>query len=361
MKASKIIAIIIAVAAFLWMASGFFFPSIDQSASSEGTVQKKLEQVRIRYIEATPYQDEITLTGRTQASRAVEIKAEISAEVIKTLKEEGQRAQKGEILAKLDVRDKKARQLEASGRLEQRHIEYNAAKKLENKGFNSKVRLAQALADLEGAKANLKQARIDLEQTNIQAPFDGIILEQSMENGDYVAIGSTMFSIVDLDPIEIVAFVSERKVQDLVFGQRTYVEFLDGRKIEGRVSYIAPAADDQTRTFRVIISAPNIDLMIKGGLTAKIRMPVKSRKAYRISPSILTLNAIGQIGIKIVNDQDIVEFIPIKILASKKTAMWISGPPNAARFITVGQEFVIEGQKVTPVTAPKGSKEDTSL
>jgi multidrug efflux system membrane fusion protein len=204
---------------------------------------------------------------------------------------------------------------------------------------------------LESAKAVLKQAQVDLGQASVRAPFDGIILEQNIDKGDYVANGDSMFSIVDLDPIEIVAFVSERKVQELALGQKAAVEFLNGDKIEGTLSYIAPAADDQTRTFRVIMSADNEGMLIRDGLTAKMKMPVKPKQAHRISPSILTLNTEGKIGVKIVNDQDIVEFTPIKILADKSDAMWVVGPPASARMITVGQEFVIEGQKVEPVMA----------
>jgi multidrug efflux system membrane fusion protein len=351
MKSSKIMAILIAVLACVWMASGLMAsPEASEGATAEEE-QKALQKVRVRLIEAQSYQDEVSVTGRTQASKSVEIKAEITGEVIEILKEEGEPVEEGEVLTALDLRDKKEREVEALGRLKQRRIEYNAAKNLANKGFNSKVKLAQALADLESAKAELKQAQVDLGQASVRAPFDGIILEQNIDKGDYVANGDSMFSIVDLDPIEIVAFVSERKVQELALGQKAAVEFLNGDKIEGTLSYIAPAADDQTRTFRVIMSADNEGMLIRDGLTAKMKMPVKPKQAHRISPSILTLNTEGKIGVKIVNDQDIVEFTPIKILADKSDAMWVVGPPASARMITVGQEFVIEGQKVEPVMA----------
>jgi multidrug efflux system membrane fusion protein len=353
MKSSKIIAILIAIIACIWMASGIITtPEVsEKDAPQEQAAEKALQKVRVRVIEAESYKDEVSVTGRTQASKSVEIKAEITGEVIEVLKQEGEPVEQGEVMAALDLRDKKEREVEALGRLKQRRIEYNAAKKLANKGFNSKVKLAQSLADLESAKAELKQAQVDLGQASVQAPFEGIILEQNIDMGDYVSNGDSMFSIVDLDPIEIVAFVSERKVQELTLNQNASAEFLNGEKIAGTLSYIAPAADEQTRTFRVIMSADNAGMIIKDGLTAKMKMPVKPKQAHRISPSILTLNTEGKIGVKIVNADDKVEFVPIKILADQSDAMWVSGPPASARFITVGQEFVIEGQTVEPVLA----------
>ena len=134
---------------------------------------------------------------------------------------------------------------------------------------------------------------------------------------------------------------------------KAHVEFLDGEVQEGKVSYIAPAADSQTRTFRIIVSAENTEQSIKEGLTAKLSIPVANKKAHKISPSILSLSDDGIVGVKTVNADDIVEFTPVKILSDKPEAMWITGPYETVRFITVGQAFVIEGQKVVPIVSDK--------
>ncbi len=360
LKSSKFVAVIVAVVALVWIGSGLFFhephPADQANTSVEGALDsaeqdKPLQDVRVRDMTAELYADDIVVTGRTQASKNVVLRAESSGQVQEILKEEGARVSKDEALAKIEIRDRQAKVKETQERVNQRQIEYNAAKKLENKGFNSKVRLAQTLADLEQAKAELRLSQVDQAKTKINAPFDGIIYEQAAEIGDYLSVGDSIFTIVDLDPIELVGYVSERRIQDINDGGPAFAEFLDGQGLKGVISYISPAADPQTRTFRVIMTASNSDLSVKEGLTAKIRIPLAQREAHKISPSILTLNDAGQIGVKIVNAQDIVEFVPVQILADKPGAMWISGPPQQARFITVGQEFVLEGQKVHPVQA----------
>lgn len=356
MKSSKIIAVIIGIVVGAWILSGFLAPEGDAAELNEpaAAVQKEekpLPKVRVRDISAEKFSDIVVLTGRSQASRSVDIKAQVSGAVIKILKEEGALIAEGDLMAELDVRDRAARKTEASQRVSQRQIEYNAAKKLADKGFNSKIRLAQSLADLEDAKARFKEAELDLGRIKISAPFDGVIFDQNIDLGDYVDTGNTLFTIVDLDPIEFIGYISERRIRELQLGMKADMKLLDGQSVQGTVSYIAPAADAQTRTFRIIISSENADNTIKEGLTAKLSIPVSSKQAHKISPSILSLNDEGIIGVKTVNSQNIVEFKPVKILSDKPDFMWITGPNETDRFITVGQEFVIEGQKVEPVAS----------
>ena len=354
MKFSKIIALAIAVISMLWIASGFL--RADSQPQDEAAAQqaaqsqpKKITDVRVRESVAEAYSDDVTVTGRTQASRNVEMKAETSGLVEKLTLEEGDPVKTGDVLAELEPRDRDARVREAQERVNQRQIEYNAAKKLEDKGFNSKVKLAQTLADLENAKSALKLAQVDQGKTKILAPFDGVLAEQSIEIGDYLAVGEPLFQVVELNPIEFVGYVSERRIRDISTGKDAQAEFLDGSILKGKVSYIAPAADAETRTFRVLISAANENQQIREGLTAKIRIPVENKKAHKISPSILALNDAGQVGVKVVGEGSKVKFVPVTILADEPKAMWISGLPEKARIITVGQEFVIDGQVVNPV------------
>ncbi|MCB1532191.1 MAG: efflux RND transporter periplasmic adaptor subunit [Alphaproteobacteria bacterium] len=355
MQSSKYVAIIIAVLALIWVGSGIFFPPSSSSATEEEaqnkTAEKKVIDVRVRESEAQPFTDKIEVTGRSQASKSVILRTETAGLLTKVLKEEGTAVALDEALAQIELGDREPRIREARQRVNQRSIEYNAAKKLQDRGFNSKVKLAQTLADLEDAKTALKEAELDLSRTKIKAPFDGIVSEQAVEIGDYLAVGDAMFTVVDLDPIEFVGFVSERHIKDIQLESPVRVMFLNGSEITGTVSYIAPAASENTRTFRVIVSAANEDLSLKEGLTATIYIPASDRKAHKISPSILSLDDEGQIGVKIVNEHNKVVFIPVTILEDTSEAMWISGLPEKTRIITVGQEFVSEGQEVNPVSS----------
>lgn len=357
MNSSKIIALSVGIIALVWILSGFLISSSDTATKNpEGQApEKQLADVRFKTVTAQVYSDDLLVTGRSRASRTVDLKAEIDGTLVEILKEEGDTVTHSETIAKLELLDRQARAREAKERVNQRTIEYNAAKKLEGQGFNSKIRLAQSLADLEDAKAMLKQANIALEKTNILAPFDGVIFQQNVEIGDYMKVGDTMFNLVDLDPIEFVGFAPEKDIQNIIQSSTAKIILLNGQSLSGKVSYIAPAANEDTRTFRVIVSAENTDLKIKAGLTAKIYIPKPEQTAHKITPSILSLNDAGQVGVKIVDDQNKVVFKPIVILSDKTDGMWISGLDKTVRIITVGQEFVSEGQVVNPVQSQSES------
>ncbi len=350
LRSSKLLAGIIAVIACVWIISGLLFSDAPSDKSKQAIPQTaKLMQVRVKEITSKDYVREIIITGRSQASRTVTIKSEINGQVTEITKEQGDHVVLNDMIAQLDVRDRAAKTKEARQRVNQRKIEYNAAKSLETKGFNSKIKLAQSKADLEAARAVLKLAEVELDKTKIIAPFDGVILDQYIELGDYLDQNTPIFKIVDLNPVELVGFVSEQNIHDVKKGAYAKAEFLNGDVVEGVISYVAPAASDETRTFRIEISLPNDDQQIKEGLTAKIKIPVIAKPAHKISPSVLSLMDDGKIGVKIVTDENKIQFVPVDILSDMPDFMWISGLKKTVNIVTVGQDFVIDGQLVTPI------------
>ena len=305
----------------------------------------------MRLSRAEEFANDVVVTGRSIASRSVVVKAETQGQVAALPRKEGERVAEGEILARLETRERGAVLTEARERVAQREIEFNASQKLESQGFNSRVRLAQTRADLEAARAALRDAEVELANVTIKAPFDGVIDAQSVELGDYLAVGDPLFTIVDLDPVEISGFVAEQQVGEISQGSQARAELLGGEEIFGEVSFIAPAANPETRTFRVEVTVPNAEHKIKAGLTTRLYIPTQPHMAHKISPSILALDDAGKIGVKIVDEENHVQFIPITILSDKPDYMWVSGLPDTARIITVGQEFVVDGQTVNPVMA----------
>jgi multidrug efflux system membrane fusion protein len=88
-----------------------------------------------------------------------------------------------------------------------------------------------------------------------------------------------------------------------------------------------------------------------------MQLPGGKTLAHKISPALLTLDPDGNIGIKIVNEFDEVEFFQIELARSDADGVWISGLPEAAHIIVVGQGYVSVGQTVEPVFA----QSDTAL
>ena len=119
--------------------------------------------------------------------------------------------------------------------------------------------------------------------------------------------------------------------------------------MEGKIRYVAPIADEATRTFRVELEVDNSAGEFRGGVTAELMIPAETIFAHKISPSLLTLDDEGNLGIKTVNETGQVEFFPADIAMSSNEGVWVAGLPHSASIITVGQGFVNAGSFVDSI------------
>lgn len=343
---STVTAIVIAVVAVLWIGSGLLSSGDAAQEPKTQNREEKTASVRSVVSKAEEFTNVIIVTGRTQAFRSSDIAAEVDGRVTNTDIPEGSVVLKGDVILTLAEDDRRAIYNQALASLEKAEIEYNASKKLKQKQFNSDIQLATAKSNLEAAKAAVEQARINLANVTIKAPYDGLFETRIVDVGDYVKAGDQVATFVDLDPIKISGFVTEKQIPHLHVGAHAKVELLDGRKLDAYISYLASSANESTRTFAIELEADNPDMKVIEGLTAKIHLETETYQAHKISPSILTLDDAGVVGVKVLDEKDIVHFKPVEILSDKEDGMWITGLKQEERLITLGQEFVIDGQHV---------------
>ena len=202
---------------------------------------------------------------------------------------------------------------------------------------------------IKSAKANLRSIRIDIERTTVRAPFDGVLNDVKIEVGDYVAIGDVSATVVDLDPILIIGQVTEQFSRYLSIGDRARITLIGGDVLEGIVSYISKVGSTQSRTFRIEVSLPNPGRLIPEGVTTELRLNLGLIKAHFLSPAALTLNELGELGVKTVKS-DKVQFHKVQIIDDTQQGVWLTGLPDEVELIIVGQEFVQSNQKVRSIS-----------
>ena len=318
-------------------------------------------QVRVREMVAEPVDLEVVINGRTEAARAVELRAETDGRVIAIGPQRGAVVSAGEVLLTLDPRERRAMLSQAEATLRQREIEFEAASKLGEKGFQSDTRVAEARAALETAQAQLERMRIDLEHTEIKAPFDGVLERRPVEIGDFVDIGDPVAMIIEQDPFLVVGQVAEREVGLLEVGMPGAARLVTGRTVEGELRYIGSQADPATRTFEVELEVPNRNGRFTAGVTAELRVVHGRTRAHRLPASLLSLGEDGRIGVKAVGDADEVVFHPAEIVRAEGDALWVAGLPERLRVITVGHGFVRAGDEVRPIPEVAAGEPDDPL
>ena len=356
MKRSLIFAGVLAIGSIVWILSGQI--GVDEKPSDTNYFPSKkqnsleLVSVRVRSLQRRIEQSALTVNGQTEESRRIVIRAETAGLIKSVPGKEGKIVKAGEVIAQQAIGDRNARLIEKVALVRQREIEFKAAKKLANKGFRSKAKLAEAIALLNSARAQAETMRLDISKTTITAPFQGVLEARYVEKGNFVKIGDNIARVVDLDPILAVGFISERNIGSLEVGRPGIVTLITGQVAGGVLRYISNVADSETRAFRVELEIPNSDYKIRSGLTGELKLPLDPVPAHVISPSVLTLGDIGKIGVRVVDNAEIVRFMPIKILSDTKDGLWVTGLRDGQRLITVGHEYVKTGQKVRPVPEP---------
>jgi membrane fusion protein, multidrug efflux system len=372
LKPSLIIAVALAVLSVAWIYSGQM--ENDPFASAQGTTEaqnaaadapadsapKELPSVRIKDSSAVPHRAILTYTGRTEVDRRAVLRAETEGRVIEIGAEVSSRLDKGALVVKLAPSDRYAQLNKAEALVRQRTIEYDAAKKLAGKGFQTESARSEAEANLSSAKAALEEIRVDLARTTLEAPFDGIIESRAVEVGDYVQRGDEIARIVDFDPIVVTIQVSEREISRVEMGVVAPIDLVSHESLTGIVSRIATTADNATRTFEVELEVENENAVLRDGVTAKVRLPAQQVMAHLISPALLTLDDQGTVGVKAIDAESRVIFYPIDIVEDTADGMWIDGLPQQVTLITVGQAFVAPGVKVKAVEADDLSTDPSS-
>jgi len=305
--------------------------------------------VQVHDYQAEPLTREVVITGRTAPLRTVTVRAEIDSKVVTIGVARGARVKSGEMIVRLATEERDLRLQEAQTLVEQRQLEYEAKKSLSQKGYQSQTQIAEALTFLESAKTQVKQAKLALENTVINAPFAGVLVQRLVEEGDYVSKGNPIAEIMDADPFLVVGEVNELQRPYLQLEHPALAKLVTGETVTGKISLIAMQAESSTRTFLVEIEIPNPDGKIAAGLTAEIRIPLNLISAYKISSALLSLDDSGILGIKAVNTKNQVIFYPAKIAQATADGLWLTELPARLRLITVGQGFVRTGDVVQPV------------
>jgi len=356
-RSSHVIALAIIAGVAGWMYNGQVVVGGVADANTAGAspaernalASEKPFRLRVTKLIARDRHATLEMRGRTRADLRVAVRAETAGKIIQRPVAEGAVVKPGDLLCVIERGARDAHLLRAEAQLAQADLAHSAASQLSKKGFSSRTTLRSSKAALDAAKALVAEAELDIARTEIRAPIGGVVNEPFAEVGDMLAIGGVCATILDADPMLMTGQVSERDIHALKTGMSATVTLVTGEEITGAIRYIAPAADEQTRTFRVDVEMDNGTGTLRDGVTATAVIPLPSTRAHLVTPSLLVLRDDGTVGVRAVDGDSKVVFHPIKIIGGSRDGVWISGLPNELDVITVGQDYVVAGQKVEAV------------
>lgn len=367
-------------------------PASEDSMTADETAPPAVSAVPVVAVHSTAsaIPEFVKVRGQTEAARQVHVLAETSGRVVSDPLRKGLFVSADQVLCKIDpgTRDADLAQAEATllqaraglpeaqarltgaqSALSEAEINDRAAIELRKSGYASETRAAataaavsSAQASIESAKAGLDAARAgisaaqaavaaaqkEIDRLTITAPFAGVLETDSAELGTLLQPGAVCATVIQLDPIKLVGFVPETEVNNVTLGSMGGARLASGMEVGGKVSFLGRSADPVTRTFRVEVEIPNPDLTIRDGQTVEMVLSSGDAQAHLLPQSALTLDDTGTVGVRIIDTDQLAQFVPVKILRDASDGIWVQGPADQVDVITIGQEYVIDGVPVAP-------------
>ena len=234
----------------------------------------------------------LLFVGELQAEAEAVVKAEVKGKVLEIYKNLGEAVNKGELIARLDSEEYKISHEQATQALKEAQSKYELARLsrdradgLFKKGLISERESDEARESLNGLEATvkerqaaLKMATKRLRDTDIVAPFSGVIKERFVNVGDYVDDKVAVASIVAPYPLKLKASVPERAAGVVRKGMKVLiiVEAYPGNVFEGSLVRVSPSLDPKTRALPIEAAFLNKDGILKPGFFAKGKIVTKS-------------------------------------------------------------------------------------
>jgi RND family efflux transporter MFP subunit len=243
------------------------------------------------------------ITGSIQPERRADLRAEVPALVLQVLKENGEAVKRGDVLVRLDetaIRDSLMSADEAvrasSQALDQAGRALERLKTLRASGMTSaqalddaEVRRNNAQSELSAARSRAASARQQLARTVVRAPFDGIVSDRKVSNGDTAAIGKELLKVIDPASMRFEGKVSADKISMVKVGQPVSfrINGYGDQQFAGVVKRIDPSANDVTRQVEVLVAFANSAQPRVSGLYAEGRIDAETTAALMLPESAL--------------------------------------------------------------------------
>lgn len=258
-----------------------YFTTSDKSQSAEGTPQAgggAITAVSVMVVEPATLNDVVKTTGTILANEEVEIRSEVSGKITNLYFKEGQYAQKGTVLLKINDDDLQAqlKKLEYGKKLSEDN-EFRQRQLLEKEAISQRE-YDISLTTVKTNEADIENIKAQLAKTTIRAPFSGRLGLRYVSEGSYITPTSRISTLTNTNPAKV-EFSVPAKYSDRIKAGSTIKYTTESSELEytGRVYVVDPKIDPQTRTLQMRATSPNSNGSLLPGAFARIELIIGSR------------------------------------------------------------------------------------
>lgn len=254
-----------------------------------GADRRATPSVVVASAEVTPLMDSIEATGTARANEQADLNSTVTERIAAIHFRDGQRVQKGAVIAELVQTEQAAMLAERRARLTEAQLQLTRLKQLRERGFATQARVDEQQAAVDIARASSQQAGSQIADRVIRAPFTGWLSLRQLSPGAVVNAGTTIARITDHSRIKLDFTVPEIFVPVVRPGLAIDVtaSAFPGETFRGEIASIDPALDPVTRSAQARALLPNPDLRLRPGMMMTVHIQSRPRQGLTVPESAI--------------------------------------------------------------------------
>ena len=305
--------------------------------------------VEVMRVERGPLVDVAVFSGELAAEQSVSLQPEVQGVVESVGFEQGQRVKRGDVLFRLRNLEQKAKVREAAATRDLTRERWKRAQQLLTRDASSQAQADVAKAEFEIANARVDLAQIELDRTEVRAPFDGVVGLRLVDPGARVNKGTELVRIDAVDRLQVTFAISDEGLPHARVGMKVHawVRPYPGEKFPGEVFFVSPSLDPRNRRILVKAWIDNREGRLAPGLFANVDLEVRSVEGALVIPE--SAIAIDQRGpyVWVIDASREASRRPIEIgLRERGVVEVLQGLQEGVEIVTAGTHKVIEGKPV---------------
>ncbi len=240
--------------------------------------KEKIENIQVDVIEAkkVPLGEEKRYLGVLSPFREVELGSETVGKIVEQYVEEGDRVQKGQLLAKVDDELLKIKLTTEEAQLEKAATDMARFENLSKEEATSDMTLKQMQLAHKVAESQVKSTRDQIEKTNIKAPFSGVLTSKTFEAGTVISRDAKLGTISDVSSLKMSVMIPENEINLLKIGQKVAIfsDAVPNQTFTGEITLISVKADD-SHNYKVEATVTQADKSgLKAGMYASLAVSI---------------------------------------------------------------------------------------
>ena len=306
-----------------------------KKADKESQLREEEVPVNVFRVARGTFQDTLSAMGTVKGGSEIELRFQVAGMVKSFNFREGDKVQKGEVIARLDQND-------ALLKLKQAQLELEEYEKLYSIGAIIKSKLEQA-------RLAARLASSEFEKTYLRAVRDGIIGDKNVEVGEFITPNVKVATLVSLETVVVELGIIEKEIDRIFLGQKVTVnvDTYPGIDFTGIVSNISPLIAGKSKTLSVKANLDNPGGLLLPGMFARIKISVFEKENALLIPSDSLDRSTGEFRVFVVGDDNVAYAQPVEVAYLSSDYAQIAGGLEEDELVVMEKpESLADGKRV---------------